>query len=415
MMKVNLKDLYSATEINSQTQRYKQLASNFYTNFGSKEITFFSSPGRTEICGNHTDHNNGKVVAASINLDSIAAAKKNNSNRVTIISEGFKTPFDVNLDNLNIIDSEKETTNALIRGIASAFVKSGYNIGGFQACITSNVLQGSGLSSSASIEVLIAFIFNVFFNEGKISPERIAEISQFAENQYFGKPCGLMDQMACSVGNIIAIDFKDTNSAKVTPLDFDFSSTNYQLVVIDTGGNHTDLTEDYASIPKDMKSVANYFQKNNCREINEQDFFKKLKYLKENFSHRAILRVLHFFNENKRVDILTDSLNKKDFKSFLNIIKESGTSSFKYLQNCYTIKNPEEQGVSLALALVDNYLSKIQDGACRVHGGGFAGTIQVFLPIKELDTFIDIHASIFGKEAIRVLNIRPFGAVEVTF
>ena len=274
MTKLKINELYKSSELEFQTCRYLKLQKTFVSQFGKSNITYFSSPGRTEICGNHTDHNNGKVVAASINLDAIAAAQINNSNNVVLYSEGFNEAFKVDLTDLSIQPNEKETTNSLIRGLAAGLEKNGYKIGGFNASITSNVLQGSGLSSSASIEVLIGYIFNVFFNDGRISPIEIAEISQFAENEYFGKPCGLMDQMACSVGNIITIDFKETKNAIVTPLDFDFSKVDYSLAVIDTGGNHADLTEDYASIPTEMKEIALYFGKDNCRQINRNEFFQ---------------------------------------------------------------------------------------------------------------------------------------------
>lgn len=417
MKNIKLSDIYTFDNIENQKLRFKKLLNLFNENFTNKNdnnIRYFSTPGRTEIGGNHTDHNHGKVIAASINLDSIAVVQNNNSNIVKIYSEGFPKPFIVDITNLEIIESEKETTNALIRGIASGLKNNNYKTGGFNAYLTSDVLRGSGLSSSASIEVLLGSIFNNLFNDGEISPHKIAKIGQYAENQYFGKPCGLMDQMACSVGNIISIDFNNPEKPIVHPVNFDFASTEYRLIVLDTGGNHADLTEDYASIPKEMKQIANYFHKSVCREISKTEFYKNLNTLKNKFSHRAILRVLHFFNENTRVDLQVNALENSNIPLFLQLIKESGNSSFKWLQNIFTIKNPQEQGVSLALALTEDFLNKIDDGACRVHGGGFAGTIQIFIKKRFIQEYIDFMVPIFGKNSIQVLTIRQIGSTEIT-
>jgi len=413
MLCTKLSDLYKQESLDFQQDRYSQLEKKYHKYFPETEIRFFSSPGRTEISGNHTDHNHGKVVAASINLDSIAALQKNETDIINIYSEGFSEPFKINITNLDANPSEKETTNALIRGIAARFTQLGYNIGGFNAVITSDVLQGSGLSSSASIEVLVGFIFNNLFNEGKVSPQEIAKIGQYAENHYFGKPCGLMDQMACAVGNIISIDFKNPDNAIVTPISFDFSKTGYKLVVLDTGANHADLTDDYASIPNEMKEIAQHFGCDFCRQISEIEFMSQLPILREKYNHRAILRTLHFINENKRVDQMVEALKLSDVFQFLILISESGNSSFKYLQNIYSTKNIQEQGVSLALALTEKFLKKINAGACRVHGGGFAGTIQIFIPTNYVEDYHNFITSIFGRNSLSILDIRPIGVTEV--
>ncbi|MBN2280780.1 MAG: galactokinase [Candidatus Marinimicrobia bacterium] len=413
MLFSKLDSIYSKDLVCKQENRYQRLAGQYKSLFPESELRFFSSPGRTEICGNHTDHNHGKVVAASINLDTIAAVAKTNSNTITLYSEGFSDPFTVNLDFLEVNPKEKETTHALIRGIAARFKELGYQIGGFHAAITSDVLQGSGLSSSASIEVLIGLIFNNLFNEGKLHPEEIAKIGQYAENIYFGKPCGLMDQMACAVGNIISIDFAEPECPVVTHLNFDFSTTGYKLIVLDTGASHADLTDDYASIPAEMKEIAKHFDANFCREIDQEKFLKALPEIHNKYNHRAILRTIHFFNENKRVDAIIETLHKTDIHTFLNIIYDSGNSSFKYLQNIYSTQNIHVQDVSLALALSENFLKKIGDGACRVHGGGFAGTIQLFLPDQEVPDFVNYISPIFGEKSVNVLDIRSVGATEV--
>lgn len=408
-----LNNIYPKEDLSIQTKRFASLTARHKKQFSSENLRFFSSPGRTEICGNHTDHNHGKVIAAAIHLDSIAAAQINNSSRVTIFSEGYDSPFEVDLSDLEIQKREKGTTNALIRGIAAGLHHHGYNIAGFNATLMSDVLPGSGLSSSASVEVLIGTIFNHFFNDGKIPAEEIAQISRFAENQYFGKPCGLMDQMACAKGNIIAIDFGDENHPQVLPINFDFSTINYKLVILDTGGNHANLTEDYAAIPGEMKKIANFFKKSVLADLDEKKFYQSLGELKKSVSHRAILRGIHFFNENHRVEAMIEAFANEDFTKILNLITASGNSSYKYLQNIYSNQNPQEQGPGLALALTENFLKTGKQGACRIHGGGFAGTIQVLLPFKQVNNYIDYISPVFGKDSAQILNIRPLGATEI--
>ncbi len=413
MPKRKLTDIYLESNIEAHKNNFLQLKKQYYDIFKASPARFFSCPGRTEISGNHTDHNNGKVIAASINLDTKAVVSKTDSTIVKIISEGFPEPFIVDISDSELKKEEKETTNALIRGIAARLNQLDYKTGGFNAVMKSDVLQGSGLSSSASVEVLVAAVFNNLFNNGKIPNEELAKISQYAENQYFGKPCGLMDQMACAIGNIIAIDFRQTDKPEVTRIKFDFNQTNYKLIVLDTGANHADLTEDYAAIPREMAEIADFFGKNNCREIDETAFISALPELKEKVNQRGILRTLHFFNENKRVDKQVVALENQNIDDFLSLVKESGNSSFKYLQNIYTPKNYKQQEVSLALALTEIFLKTINDGACRIHGGGFAGTIQIFLPSDRVKEYINYITPVFSPESARVLSIRPVGVTEL--
>ncbi len=400
--------------LNYHKSRYEKLITTFINHFGDSEFLFFSTPGRTEIGGNHTDHNLGRVLAASVNLDSIAVAAKNNSNQITIYSEGYPSVFIVNLSNLNMNKNETGTTTALIKGIAAKFRELGLKTGGFNACITSEVLQGSGLSSSASIEVLIGTIFNHLFNDGKVQGVEIAKIGKFAENVYFGKPCGLMDQVACAIGGIITIDFKNPEDPMVRRVDFDFGSQNYRLLVVDTGGNHADLTDEYAAVPNEMISVAKILGANVCRDISIESVISNIKEMRSKISDRAILRALHFLQDNERVLKQVQALESGNFHKFLSLVNESGNSSFKWLQNVYSSKNVHKQSVSLALALTEYYLTQIKNpGACRVHGGGFAGTIQVFLHVNNVEQYIILMESVFGKNSVKVLNIRSYGAMQL--
>jgi galactokinase len=415
-LKTIFEKIYGEKEsvIERQMKRYKRLYKHFEHLFNSrKDIHIFSTPGRTEIGGNHTDHNHGRVLAASVDLDSIAAAADNQSNCVNFYSEGYDRPFVVDLAHLNIKSADKGSTTAIIRGIAARFKELNHLIGGFNAYCTSDVLPGSGLSSSASIEVLIGTVFNHLFNHGRISPQDIASIGQYAENNYFGKPCGLMDQMVCAVGGIVSIDFEDPQSPIVKKVNFDFSTENYKLLVVDTGESHTELTDDYAKIPEEMKSVANSFQVEFCRELSFDKFFAGIKDLRSKVGDRAILRVFHFFQDNERVLRQINALKKGDFQNFLSFVNQSGNSSFKWLQNVHSGKNPRDQGISLALAISEKYISDINAGATRVHGGGFAGTIQTFLPDKAVSGYVKLIENVFGKGKALVLNIRPVGTLYV--
>lgn len=412
-----LKRLYGEDDlgIKRQTLRYNELINKFEDTFldHGKELHFFSTPGRTEIGGNHTDHNRGLVLAAAINLDSIAIAAKTADNIITVCSKGYDIPFVVDLESLEPQEAEVGTTTALIRGIASAFMSEGYKIGGFNAYISSDVLKGSGLSSSASIEVLLGDILNQLYNDAKIDPQTIAMIGQYAENRYFQKPCGLMDQIACAVGGFVAIDFKDPAKPLVKKIEFDFTSYGHKLLVVDTKGDHADLTDEYASIPAEMKAVAKALGGEVCRDHSMDELIKRLPMLREETGDRAILRAMHFHADNSRVENQVDALINGDFGRFLKLVNDSGNSSWKWLQNCYTTEDPMQQGVALALAVTENFISLKAHGACRVHGGGFAGTIQVFLPNELQKEYVDLMESLFGGGSVTTLIVRSSGSVHI--
>ena len=401
--------LYPTQELEDQRARYGRIGEAFVHHFPDTPWKFFSVPGRTELGGNHTDHNHGKVLAASVHLDTVAAAGPSGNMVVTVYSEGYPGPYRVNLEDLAPNPSEAGDTTALIRGIAARFRELGYEIGGFNAWIHSEVLSGSGLSSSASVEVLIGAIFNELFNNGKIPPQVIAQIGQYAENVYFGKPCGLMDQTACAMGGIICIDFADAQKVQILPVRFDFKETGYTLMVVHTGGNHADLTPDYAAIPEEMKVIANAFGKPFLRQVIQEEFMLALPHLRSRYSDRAILRAIHFFEENKRVDIQREALEKGDFAAFLKQVEASGNSSLCWLQNGFSPHHPGEQGISLALAISESYLNTIGAGVCRVHGGGFAGTIQTYIPTEAVADYSRLMTAVFGEKAVTPLHIRDVG------
>lgn len=411
-----LRNLYgeSDDEVKRQIDRYERVIENYTENFSSKPTNLFSSPGRTEICGNHTDHNNGIVLAASVNLDTIAAVEKTDNNAITLFSEAYKDSFAVNFDNLKARKEEEGTTTSLIRGIAARFKESGYNIGGFNAYVSSEVGVGSGLSSSASIEVLLGTIMNAFYNDSRISAEEIAITSQYAENEYFKKPCGLMDQLTIAVGGIVLIDFENPAKPRIEKFNFDFESLSYSILVVDAGGSHIDLTENYSLVPKEMKEVAKQLGGNVCRDIKLDDLYKNLSKIHCEIGDRPILRAIHFFDENQRVIEETRALESGDFDKFLNLVNESGNSSWKLLQNCYATKNPIRQGITLALTLTDRYFRKHKiKGACRVHGGGFEGAIQVFIPDVFLNDYRVMIEEVFGRDAVVKLNIRSEGSMKL--
>ena len=403
--------IYKKEDIDCQKERYAGVVSRFEALFGAdRDIEIYSAPGRTEVGGNHTDHNHGKVLAAGVNLDAVAVVSANAENIVRVKSEGYKIDA-VDLDNLGVMPDERGKSESLIRGVCAAFKNRGYNIGGFDAATVSDVLSGSGLSSSAAFEVLIGTILNYVYNEGKISPVEIAQIAQFAENEYFGKPCGLMDQMACSVGGFVQIDFNDPAAPVINKVDFDFASCNHALCIVDTGGNHADLTDEYAAVRGEMEAVAAKFGKSVLREVDIAEFEQNIPLIRESAGDRAVLRAMHFFNENRRVDLLGAALRAGDFEAFKELIVESGYSSYMYNQNVYTCKAPADQPVSVALAICQDILKG--KGAWRVHGGGFAGTIQAFVPADLLDEFRSRICAVFGEKSCYVLNIRPEGGVKV--
>lgn len=409
-----LKELYGADEsiIAEQKKRYTAVIEEFKKTFGHAEAQIFSSPGRTEIGGNHTDHNYGRVLAGAVNLDNVAVAQPNGTMTVRILSSGYPQ-FEVDITNLKPSEKEYYTSAGLVRGIAARLNELGYKIGGFDAVINSGVPKGSGLSSSASFEVLIGAIFSHLFNDGKLDAVLNAQIGQYAENVFFGKPCGLMDQTACSVGGLVTIDFADPSKPVVKKVDFDFTETGYALVITDTGGNHADLNDEYASLPTDMKGVAAQLGKKVLREVEPQELIDAIPSLRGKVTDRAILRAIHFEGDNARVANQVAALEKNDFNAFLQMVKDSGRSSFMYNQNVFPSSAPEEQGVSLALALSDIALGS--EGAYRVHGGGFAGTIQAFVPQNLLDKYVCTLEHTFGKGKCWKLFIRPQGSIKVEF
>ena len=412
MKTYTLDEIYTQDKLAFQRERYEKAAAEFEKLFGEKPTHFFSAPGRTEIGGNHTDHNLGRVFAAGVSLDVIAAVKATDDGIITVKSEGF--PVDkIDSADTEVKEEEKNSSASLIRGMAGGFLKNGHKIGGFNAYTTSNVLKGSGLSSSAAFEVLIGTILNGLYNEQAISAVEVAQLSQYAENVYFGKPSGLMDQMASSVGSFITIDFKDEKEPVIKKVDYDFSKSGYALCIVDTKGNHADLTPEYAAIPQEMKSVAQFFGKSVLREVDKQELLDNISAVREKCSDRAVLRALHYFDENERVGRQAEALEKGDFSDFLRLITESGNSSLAYLQNIFAAVNVREQGLTVALYLAKQVLAG--EGACRVHGGGFAGTIQAFVPDHKLEEFRTEMDRVFGEGACHVLTIRNCGGTKVLF
>ncbi len=398
-------------ELRRNAKRYTALLKQFNKEFGKTDVEFFSSPGRTEIGGNHTDHNWGRVLAGAVNLDNVAVAGKNNSNVIRILSEGYPR-FEVDLSSLKPVKSELFSSAALVRGICSRFKELKHAIGGFDACIDGGVPKGSGLSSSASFEVLIGAILSQLFNKGKVDPIQNAIIGQYSENNYFGKPCGLMDQTACAMGGLITIDFKDPSKPVVKKVNFDFVATGFSLVITDTGGNHADLNDEYASLPIDMKAVAAELKAKVLRQVSLDQVIEIIPKIRKKVGDRAILRAIHFQGDNQRVVDQVAALEKNNFKAFLGMVVDSGFSSYMYNQNIYPVNNVKEQGVSLALALSELVLKG--QGAWRVHGGGFAGTIQAFVPKKLLAKYVSTIEHVYGKGACRKLFIRHQGAGKVT-
>lgn len=391
-------------------ERFLNVIDNFEKTFAPAEhISLFSAPGRTEIGGNHTDHQHGCVLAASINLDIIAAASPNKQNVIRIQSEGF--PLDViELENLQPDKTEYNQSKALVRGIAAKFKDAGYQVKGFDAYTTSNVLKGSGLSSSAAFEVLIGNIINGLFCNGDVSAVEIAKIGQYAENIYFGKPSGLMDQMASSVGSAVAIDFKDNENPKIQKLNFDFTKTGYALCIIDSGADHADLTSEYAAIPADMHRISKFFGKEFLSDVDKTEFLKHIPQLRKNAGDRAVLRALHYFNDSGRALEEAEALKNNDFDKFLSLVRKSGESSFMYLQNINICGSTDEQSIAIVLAMCDEVLK--DRGAFRVHGGGFAGTVQAFVPEDLLDEFKTRIEAVTGIGTCHILSIRPYGGIQ---
>lgn len=385
------------------------LDAGFAGAFGGKPTRYFSAPGRTEIGGNHTDHQRGRVLAAAVNLDMQAAVRPNGSKTIRVLSQGYPMSV-VDLTDLTPQAGEVNGTPALIRGVAARFVQLGCPVEGFDAYMESTVLPGSGLSSSAAYEVLIGTILNCLFFDGKVSQPEIAMIGQYAENVFFGKPCGLMDQTASAVGGMVTIDFADKDHPLIEPVEFDFASCGHALCIIDSRASHADLTDEYAAIPSELKHICAYFGKEVLRQIPQADFFAAIPALREKCGDRAVLRAIHFYQDNDRVPQQVAALQRGDFAEFLRLVKESGHSSYMYLQNVIPAGYTAHQDMGIALALCEHYLQG--RGAYRVHGGGFAGTVQAFVPFDLLDSFRAGIDSVLGEGACHVLSIRPQGGVE---
>ncbi len=405
-----LEEIYTQDALAMQRERYTEAAREFKALFGTEPTRVFSAPGRTEVGGNHTDHNHGRVLAAGVSLDVIAMVVPTDDGVIEVKSAGF--PMDtVDTKELDVKAHEEGSSAALIRGVAAGFAKNGHRIGGFKAYTTSNVLKGSGLSSSAAFEVLIGNILNGLYNEHSVTAVEIAQLSQYAENVFFGKPSGLMDQMASSVGSFITIDFADPSAPVIDSIGFDFAASGHRLCIVDTKGSHADLTPEYAAIPQEMKAVAGYFGQEVLCGLTREQIIEALPELREKFGDRAVLRALHFVDENKRVDEEKAALSAGDIDRFFKAVKASGKSSYMYLQNVFAVSDPAHQGLSTALYLAEAILG--DEGAYRVHGGGFAGTIQAFVPDAKLEQFKSSMEKVFGEGSCYVLSIRPFGGTEV--
>ena len=399
--------LYPNKELCDRKARIIKLANDFLELYGDLDVMLFSVPGRTELSGNHTDHNNGRVLAASVDIDIIAIASKVEGNTVRIKSVGYREDT-VDISNPSPDNVRKGSSSSIIAGIADYFNKNGYTSGGFYAYTTSDVVTGSGLSSSAAFEVMCARIFSEFSHEGKVSAMELAKAGKYSENEYFGKPCGLMDQAACASGGCLWMDFENNSDPKTQKIDFDLTKYGYSLCIVNTGGNHADLTDDYAAVPSEMRSIASLMGKTVLRCCDEEDFMGRISYLRTLVGDRAIMRAMHYFAENKRVDAQKSALLEGKIDEYLKLVTASGNSSFKFLQNVYTTHNVQEQGISLALAITERF-----GAVCRVHGGGFAGTIQAYVPNERVAEYKKTVEDVFGENACNVYTIRPYGAAVV--
>lgn len=403
--------LYGSGAAPAQLERYQGVLHGLKETFGAMEhVAVFSAPGRTEIGGNHTDHQCGKVLTGSVNLDIIAAVTPNGERVVRLQSEGFPM-MTVDLDDLEVHPEEYNQAVSILRGVAAWFARQGCHLEGFNAYAVSNVFKGSGLSSSAAVEVLLGNIFNGLFNEDKCTPVQIAQIGQYVENVYFGKPSGLLDQMGSSVGGMVTIDFADNDHPVVEKIDFDFASAGHALCIIDSGADHADLTDEYAAVPGELKKICAHFGKRVLREVPEEDFYAALPALRREAGDRAVLRAIHVYDDNRRVEGQVEALRRNDFQAFLTQVRTSGLSSWRYLQNVVPAGYKEHQEVAVALAAAERALNG--RGACRVHGGGFAGTIQAFVPLDMLDSFKAEMEQVLGTGKCHVLTIRNVGGVRL--
>lgn len=406
-----LRDIYvDESKLDYQETRYAEALEEYIRLFGDQDAEIYSAPGRSEVGGNHTDHQHGMVLATSINLDAIAVVNKNDDGTVRVLSKGYRM-IELRADDLEKRAEEESTSTGLIRGVLAGLKERGHLVGGFNAYVTSDVLNGAGLSSSAAFEAIIGTILSGLYNEMQISMVEIAQVGQYAENVYFGKPCGLMDQTACAVGGLIHIDFADPAKPVVEKVDVDFEAHHYSLCIVDTKGSHNDLTPDYAAVPFEMKQVAGYFGKEVLREVDTEAFTAAIPQLRKKFGDRPVLRAMHFFGDNRRVADQVHALNEGRFQDFLRMIKESGDSSFKYLQNVYTTKDIQNQSMSIALAVSETVLGN--HGVCRVHGGGFAGTIQAFVENDFVEAYRKALDGVFGEGSCHVLKVRKYGGMKV--
>ena len=407
-----LKTVYGEENVEKQQKRYEHLLEGFEKNFGEGQVDFFTSPGRTEILGNHTDHNHGKVLTGSIAMDTIAAARKNGTSVVHVISEGY-APITIDLEHLDSKCKCKGTLSLLI-GMFEAALKKGYKVEGFDAYIITDVIGAAGVSSSASFEMLICAIFDYFSNENKIGYVEYAKIGQYAEHEYWLKQSGLLDQMACAVGGVISINFKE-DMPKVEKLDFGYDQLGYDLIIVNTGKGHADLSAEYSAVPVEMKNAAKVFGKEVLADVEEQEFMANINKVRKEAGDRAVMRALHFFGEQKRVDKAVKAIKEKDYLTFLECITKSGNSSWKWLQNCFATKDEREQAVPVALALTELFIEEKGRGYCRVHGGGFAGVIAAVLPHDLTPEYVETMTPYMGKENIYVMQIRQTGAVHMDF
>ncbi len=413
--RARLSRLYGSNEtrLDAEASRYWELSENFARLYGSaEEPRFFSSPGRSEIAGNHTDHQYGKVIAAAVDLDAIAAVTPRNDMRVILHSQGYPRYSDISLTDLTVHEEEKDTSTALIRGVAAGLRERGYQIGGFSCYTMSEVPSGSGLSSSAAFEILLITIFDHLYNSGTIPPLVRAQIGQYAENVYFGKPSGLLDQSGCAVGGFAALDFAGGGTPKMEQIQVDFTAEGYNLVITQTGGSHANLTHEYAAIPEEMRQIASAFGQEVLSEVNPADFYQRIPELRSLAGDRAVLRALHFFTEQDRVTRQELALREKEIDVFLALVNESGLSSELWLQNVTPPGETKQQEVALALALSRKFLSG-RKGAVRVHGGGFGGTIQAYISLEDTKAYTEVLDAVYGVGSAQIVQIRPFGGVEV--
>jgi len=408
-----LEEMYGVGKASQNADRYLEIAAGFEKVFDSKDFELFSSPGRTEIGGNHTDHNHGKIVAGSVHMDCIAAAAVNNTDQVRIISQTYNQDITIDLNDLDPCEPYAGTT-ALLKGVLKGLKDRGFQIHGFDVYTTSNVPGGAGVSSSASFEMLICTIVDYFFNGYKQDLIAYAKAGQYSENIYWKKGSGLLDQLACAAGGVITIDFANIAEPKLKKVDCRFSDLGLDLVIVNTGGSHADLSDEYSSIPNEMKSVAAFFDKEVLADIEEQAVIAHAGKIRETCGDRSLLRALHFFAENRRVDREVAALEIKDKMAFLSNVTASGNSSWKWLQNCYVNSQPEVQNITCALALAETYLADVPGSACRVHGGGFAGVIAAFVPKHETEKFCQYMNAALGDEMAFVMHIRQQGAIHVS-